>query len=70
MTIVDYLRMGKQLSRLLRRMAAGKEIVMTKAGGPVALAHKKPRRPGRAAGRLTGAFFDPLPADELAAWEQ
>jgi hypothetical protein len=74
MTIVDYLRMGKQLARLRRRMAVGKKIVMTTAGGPVprpvALAHKGPRRPGLAAGRLTEAFFDPLPADELAAWEQ
>jgi hypothetical protein len=55
-------------------MAVGKKIVMTTAGGPVprpvALAHKGPRRPGLAAGRLTEAFFDPLPADELAAWEQ
>lgn len=31
---------------------------------------KAPRRPGLANGRPTDAFFEPLPADELAAWQQ
>jgi hypothetical protein len=31
---------------------------------------KAPGRPGLARGRLTDAFFEPLPADELAAWQQ
>ena len=30
----------------------------------------EPRRPGLAKGRLTEAFFEPLPEDELAAWQQ
>jgi hypothetical protein len=29
-----------------------------------------PRKPGLAKGRLTDAFFEPLPADELDAWQQ
>jgi prevent-host-death family protein len=28
-----------------------------------------PRRPGLVKGRLTESFFEPLPEDELKAWE-
>lgn len=28
------------------------------------------RQPGRLAGRLSDAFFEPLPEEELAAWEE
>jgi hypothetical protein len=73
MTILGFFRMGKQLPRL-RRTAAAPKIVRTRAGvsipRPVALARTEPRRPGLATRRLTEAFFDPLPVDELAAWEQ
>ena len=73
MKVVDLLRIRKQLSRLLRR-AACETSVIARAGESVARhvssAWKEPRRPGVATGRLTGAFFEPLPADELAAWEQ
>ena len=62
------------LSRLLERVRAGEEVVIAKAGKPVArlvpLARKEPRRPGLVKGRLTEAFFEPLPDDELAAWGQ
>jgi antitoxin (DNA-binding transcriptional repressor) of toxin-antitoxin stability system len=72
--IIDVLRARIQLSRLLRRAAAGEEIVITEAGMPVArrhyLAPKELRRPSLATGRLTQAFFEPLPADELAAWQK
>jgi prevent-host-death family protein len=54
------------LSRLLERVAGGEEIVIAKAGRPVARLvplEKAPRRPGRLKGRLRiGRDFDePLP---------
>ena len=65
-----------QFSRLLERAHAGQEIILAKAGKPYArlvpLAPDQPsvRKPGRLAGkRLAGDFFEPLPPDELAAWE-
>ena len=63
-----------QLSRLLERARAGEEIVIAKAGTPVArlvpVAEAGPRKPGLAKGRVTEAFFEPLPEDDLAAWQQ
>ena len=63
------------LWRVLRRpVAGGEEIVIARTGvtvaGLVSHARQEPRRPGLAPGRLTEALFDPLPEDELAAWEQ
>lgn len=62
------------LSRLLDRAHIGEEIVLSKAGKPYArLVPLKPsavkRQPGRLKGTLDPAFFEPLPEDELAAWE-
>ena len=65
------------LSRLLERVAAGEEIVIAKAGRPVArlIAFREPREQ-RVFGRDAGLFevpedFDnPLPEDVLAAFEQ
>jgi prevent-host-death family protein len=63
-----------QLSELVERAAQGEEIVIAKRGKPfvrlVAVADREPRRPGLAKGRLTDAFFEPLPADELEVWGQ
>jgi len=63
------------LSRLLVRVEAGEEIVISRSGRPVArLVPVTPsvprRRPGTWAGRVrVGADFDdPLPEAELAAW--
>lgn len=63
-----------QLSRLLDQAHAGQEIILAKAGKPYArlmpLAGEPPsRRPGRLAGRIGPEFFEPLPDDELEAWE-
>lgn len=65
-----------QFSRLLDQAHAGQEIILAKAGKPYArlvpLAPDQPsaRIPGRLAGRrLPEAFFEPLPPEELAAWE-
>ena len=63
-----------QLSRLLERARAGEEIIICKGGKPYArlvpLASPAPRRPGLLRGRVDGSFFEPLPDDELEAWER
>lgn len=62
------------LSQLLDRAAAGEEIVIARAGRPVArlvaLAGATQRRePGAWRGRVTmGADFDELPAEVIAAF--
>ena len=63
------------LSRLLARVEAGEEIVIARNGKPAArLVACKPRgkrRPGTLKGKIEidDSFFDPLPEEELAAWE-
>jgi prevent-host-death family protein len=65
------------LSRLVDRAAAGDDIVIARAGKPVARltrieapAGAGPRQPGMFAGLVVpDAFFDPLPDEELSAWE-
>lgn len=64
------------LSRLIARVEAGEEIVIMRGSTPVARlvpveARPAERRPGRLAGkvRLDDSFFEALPEDELAAWE-
>jgi prevent-host-death family protein len=61
------------LSRLLDRAHNGEEIILAKAGRPYAklvpLDSRRERVPGIARGRITDEFFDPLPEDELRAWE-
>ncbi len=65
-----------QLSKLIRRAQAGEEIVIVRGKEPVArlvsVAGTGRRRVfgamrGRA--RVGNAFFEPLPAGELAGWE-
>lgn len=65
------------LSRLLDEAAAGEDIVIAKAGQPVAHLLALSRTP-RPRGLFVhswpkldadGAFFEPLPDDELAAWQ-
>ena len=61
---------------LVARTAAGEEVVLARDGKPVVRlvplspAGPRRRRPGRLAGRLGVGpeFFEPLPAEELAAW--
>jgi hypothetical protein len=71
MTIVDVLRHGPG-SRASCGRRAGETVLFAQAGMPVgclaSLPRKEPRRPGLGAGRLTEAFFEPLPADEVTAW--
>lgn len=62
------------LSRLLERVRAGEEIVIAKNGTPCArlvpLEAAQSRTPGLLKGRMDEAFFEPLPDDELEAWER
>jgi prevent-host-death family protein len=62
------------LSRLLERAHRGEEIILAKGGKPYArlvpLEDSVPREPGAMKGRwnITDAFFEPLPEEELDAW--
>ncbi len=63
-----------QLSRLLDAAMMGDEVIIAKAGKPcvrLVPVELPARQPGSAKGRaaLTDAFFDPLPEDELSAWD-
>jgi prevent-host-death family protein len=66
-----------RLSQLIARVEAGEEIVLARGKHPVAkLVPYQPPKPKRQFGALRDVvtvdpgFFDPLPEDELAAWEQ
>ncbi|MYD66067.1 MAG: type II toxin-antitoxin system Phd/YefM family antitoxin [Chloroflexi bacterium] len=75
MSTVDMHEARNSLSRLLAQVEAGEDIVITRDGQPVArlVAIEPPsqREFGSLRGqiRLGAAFFDPLPDDELDAWE-
>jgi len=69
-SVVDVREAKAHLSRLIDRAMAGEDIIVTRAGRPlVRLVPVGPvaaeRRPERLAGRLSPAFFDPLPTVEL-----
>lgn len=63
-----------QLSKLLERAHRGEEVIISKGGKPYArlcpLEPLPPRTPGWLKGKLGDAFFEPLPEDELEAWER
>lgn len=72
--IVNVHEAKTHLSRLLEQAHAGQEIILAKAGKPYArlmplASDAGPRKSGRLAGRVEDAFFEPLPASELARWE-
>ena len=75
MTVVNVHQAKTHLSRLLARAEAGEEVVIARRGEPVArLVACKPRgkrRPDVLKGKavITDEFFDPLPEEELKAWE-
>ena len=63
-----------RLSELLRRVESGEEVVISRAGRPIAhLAPVDPPRPtfGGLVPNLEvpDGFFEDLPEEELAAWE-
>lgn len=69
------------LSRLLLQVEAGEEVVIARNGEPVARLVRVQKRSKRQFGSWKGRiklddaifndsfFFDPLPQEELAAWE-
>lgn len=74
MTLVTIHQAKTQLSRLIARAMTGEEVVIANGRTPkVRLTPVTPVRQ-RQFGALKGvvsldeSFFDPLPADELAAW--
>ena len=75
MTVVNVHEAKTQLSRLLARVEGGEEVVIARRGEPVArlvaCKPRKKRRPDVLKGKavITDEFFDPLPEDELRAWE-
>jgi prevent-host-death family protein len=65
-----------QLSKLVAEVEAGGDVVLSRAGKPVArLVRFAGALPARRFGAMKGraatgeAFFEGLPEDELAAWE-
>lgn len=65
------------LSKLIEQACAGEEVVIARNSEPVVklvpVGRPKPKRVfGSMKGKLTvpKEFFEPLPEDELAAWEQ
>ena len=74
MTTVNIHEAKTNLSRLLEEVQAGHEVIISKRGKRIArlcpIEPTEPRVPGLLAGRVDGAFFDPLPDEELAAWDR
>ena len=75
MVIVNVHKAKTQLSRLLAQAEAGEEVVIARRGEPVArlVACKSPgkRQPDVLKGKVVipDSFFEPLPEEELGAWE-
>ncbi len=76
MTIVTIHKAKTELSKLLKRVEAGEEIIIARGDKQIAKLSpaeppKKSRGWGAWKGRFTlpDSFFDPLPDDELDAWE-
>ena len=62
-----------RLSQLLAAAEGGEEVVIARDGKPIVrlspLADPPPRPVGFVPGSVGPEFFEPLPDDELAAWE-
>ena len=75
MPVVNVSEAKTQLSRLLARVEAGEEVVIARRGQPVARLVRYMPRGKRQFGamkgkiRITDAFFERLPDDELKRWE-
>ena len=73
-TIITIREAEDDLLRLLDRAHAGEEIVLSKAGKPYARIVPPTPESGRSPGQLPGLvvgpeFFEPLPEEEINAWE-
>lgn len=77
MTIVSTRRAKADFYKLLKHAQEGEEITITRNGEPIAKLVPVPSKTKRMPGALKhlnlqipdSAFFDPLPDDELDAWE-
>jgi len=75
MYVVNVHRAKTELSRLLARVEAGEDVVIARRGEPVArlvaCRARSRRQPDVLKGKIVvpDTFFDPLPEEELAAWE-
>ena len=79
MTTVNIHRAKSELSKLLKRVEAGEEIMIARNGKEIAKLVPAVPAPAKSRGRGAlkhlnlqipdSAFFDPLPEDELDAWE-
>ncbi len=75
MPVVNVHQAKTHLSRLLAQVESGEEIIIARSGTPVARLVRFQKQGKRQFGsmkgrvRLDDSFFDPLPEEELAAWE-
>ena len=76
MTQVNIHDAKTHLSKLIERASQGEEVIIARAGKPVVrLMPIEPVECGRRFGAMKGKatiddrFFEPLPEEELAAWE-
>lgn len=72
--IVNVHEAKTHFSKLLEQAHAGQEIILAKAGEPYArlmplASAPGHRRPGRLPGRVGDEFFEPLPPEDLDAWD-
>ncbi len=73
--VINVYEAKTHLSKLLERVAKGEELVLGKAGKPMARLVpfrevRQPRKPGRLAGKMWIApDFDETPEDIIAAFE-
>jgi prevent-host-death family protein len=74
--IVNIHEAKTNLSRLLAQVEAGHTVIIARSGKPVAKLVRVTSRGKRKFGAMRGKvtvgpeFFEPLPEDELARWEQ
>ncbi len=75
MTVVNVHQAKTHLSRLLAQVEDGEEVVIARNGAPVArlvgVKKRGQRHPDILKGKIviSDSFFDPLPEEELRAWE-
>jgi len=63
-----------KLLDLIHTLQPHEEVIITENNQPVArllpVEERLPRLPGIAHGKVTDAFFEPLPEEELKTWER
>ncbi len=73
MEIINIHEAKTNFSKLLARVNSGEEIIIARSGKPCArlipFNKAKKRVSGIAQGKVTDAFFEPLPEEELKNWE-